>query len=133
IACAVLLTAFAAVFAAIDAAYTALSKSDLEELGEEHPKKAQALERIGDSLERHLRNLSFMRITAETFSAVLITLAFGEVWLSVWVTLLAAAATIVVLNMIVISVSPRQLGERHPERIVLLSVGLVRTLDVVLT
>ncbi|MGO3678944.1 MAG: CNNM domain-containing protein, partial [Microbacteriaceae bacterium] len=132
-ALAVLVTAAGGLLAAIDAAYTALSKSDLEELAEENPAKADRLELIGDNLERHLRNLSFMRITAETFSAVLITLAYGEIWESVWVTLAAAALTIVVLNIIVISVSPRQLGERHPERIVRGTVGLVRMLDTLLT
>ena len=128
-AIAVLCSVFGGFFAAIDAAYSALSRSDLEELADENPKSATRLRFIGAHLDRHLLTLNFFRVTVDTLAAILITLALATVFENLWVTLGLAAAAIAMLNIIIIGVSPRSLGVRHPEGIVKSTVGLVRGVD----
>lgn len=132
-ALAVLCSMFGGVLASIDAAYTALSKSDLEELAEEHPPKAQRLTKIGEQLERHLLTLNFFRVTSDTLAAVLLTVALGMVLENIWMTLLLAALAIAVLNIVILGVSPRKIGARHPERIVLTSTSVLRVMDTLMS
>ena len=128
-AAAVLCSVIGGFFAAIDAAYSALSRSDLEELADEYPASSARISFIGDHLDQHLLTLNFFRVTVDTFAAVLITIALGTIFDNLWVKLLLAAAVIAIVNIIVIGVSPRKLGARHPERLVLSTVGLVRGVD----
>lgn len=130
---AVLLMLFGGVLAATDAGYTSLSRSDLDELAEEHPKQGTTIHNISEDLEGHLVVLNFVRVTSETFAAVLITIAIDSVFERLWMTLMITGVVIAVLNIILIGVGPRQLGQRYPEEIVRMSAPLVRVLAVLFT
>lgn len=129
---ALLCAAGGGLLAAIDAAYTELSRGDIEELADDYPQKAARLETIGNHLERHLLTLNFFRVTFDTLAAILITVVFGTLFTSVWIILLTAALAVGVVNILVIGVSPRKIGSRYPERLVRATTGVVRLLDTII-
>lgn len=130
---AVLLMLFGGLLAAIDAGYTSLSRSDLEELADDHPKRGTTIRKISEDLERHLVVLNFVRVTSETFAAVLITIAIDSIIERLWATLIITGLAIATLNIMLIGVSPRKMGQRYPDQIVQLTAPLVRGLSMVFT
>lgn len=121
-----------ATLAMVDAAYAASSRSELDELGHDYPRVATSLQVIREDLDRHLIMLHFVRATLDTFAAVFMTVAIGSLIRFEWVTLLIAALTIALVNMVVVGISPKKIGERSPRTVIRRTAWLVRTITVVL-
>src|SRR5699024_6342694 len=85
---------------------------------------------IQQDLDRHLTMLHFVRVTFDTFSAVFMTIAIGSVAGVEWVTLLVAAGTIALVNMVVVGVSPKKIDERSPGTVISRTAWLVRFITV---
>ena len=71
LAAAVLLVAFGGLMAAVDAAFSVSSRSDLEELASaSNARNARALEAIAADPDPHVNAVAFMRVLSETTAAV---------------------------------------------------------------
>ncbi|MCU1425224.1 MAG: HlyC/CorC family transporter [Microbacteriaceae bacterium] len=122
---AVALVLFGGLLAAVDAALTVLSRTDIADLATTS-RSSKALLAISEDIGTHINAVSFMRVVSETTAAVLVTLAFAyaidEWWLAlVWSALIMTAASFVLVGS-----SPRSVGRAHPRAIVRFSASLVR-------
>ncbi len=129
---AILLVPVAGVFAAADAALNSVSRARVDALAREGRPGARALAKVVADRPRHVNLLLLLRLAAETTATVLATVAFVQVFGSVWEGALVAAAVMVVVSYVIIGVGPRTLGRQHPYRIGMLLAVLVRTLATVL-
>jgi CBS domain containing-hemolysin-like protein len=129
---AVLLVPVAGLFAAADAALLSVSRARVDALVREGQPGARALAKVVADRPRHVNLLLLLRLAAETTATVLATVAFVQIFDSVWKGALVAAAAMVVVSYVFIGVGPRTLGRQHPYRIGVLLATPVRTLGTLL-
>jgi CBS domain containing-hemolysin-like protein len=122
---AALLLAFGALMAAIDAALSVTSRADLAELGSSGA-NARSLRRIADDPEAHANAVVFIRVLAETASAVLVTVAFTALFDSIWWAMLAAAVLMTGVSYVVVGASPRSVGRLHAKGLLRGAAPIVR-------
>lgn len=113
IAAAILLVAFGGLMAAVDAAITAQSRADIALLAESSRAK-RSLKAIAADTGAHLNAINFMRIIAETTSAVLVTLVFATTVEELWLALLLSALIMTGVSFVLVGASPRSVGRAHP-------------------
>jgi len=109
---ALLLVAFGALMAAVDAALGVTSRGDLADLGSSG-RNARMLTRIAADPEAHANAVVFIRVLSETAAAVLVTAAFMLLFDSIGWALLAAVVLMTGLSFVAVGVSPRAVGRRH--------------------
>ena len=85
--------------AAIDAAYSSLSRNDVASMGEGTP-RARTFDRIAADIPGHLNALNFVRVLCETFAAILVSLAFISAGFNLGQTLIASAAAMAIYEKI---------------------------------
>ncbi|MDQ0612616.1 CBS domain containing-hemolysin-like protein [Microbacterium sp. W4I4] len=112
LAVAVLMVAFGGVMAAVDAAFSVSSTSDLEELAETG-RGAPALRRIAADPDPHVNAVAFMRVLSETTAAVLVTVALDSLLPSIWWAMLAAVVLMTGITFVLVGASPRSYGRLH--------------------
>ncbi len=115
LAAAVLLVAFGGLMAAVDAAFSVSSTSDIEAMASEG-RNASALQRIAEDPAPHVNAVAFMRVLAETTSAVLVTVALDSLLPSIWWAMLAAAVLMTGITFVLVGASPRSFGRLHAAR-----------------
>lgn len=128
---AVLLLAFGALMVAIDAALGVTSRADLAELGAEG-RNTVALQRIAADPEAHANAVIFIRVLAETSAAVLVTVAFVDLFNSIWWAMLAAAVLMTGVSYVVVGASPRTLGRLHSKTLLRGSAPVIRGVRILL-
>ncbi|MGO3886922.1 MAG: CNNM domain-containing protein, partial [Mycetocola sp.] len=84
---AIVLTAFAGLMAAADAAISVYSRAGILEVADNRSRGGRALRAIAADPVTHLNAINFIRIASETTAAVLVTLVFVSVWDSPWIVL----------------------------------------------
>ncbi|WP_159502071.1 hemolysin family protein [Microbacterium sp. 18062] len=109
---AILLIAFGALMAAIDAAFGVTSRGDLADLAASG-RNSRMLARIAADPEAHANVVVFIRVLSETAAAVLVTAAFMLMFDSIWWALLAAVVLMTGMSFVAVGVSPRAVGRRH--------------------
>lgn len=127
---AVILVVFAGLMAAVDAAITTQSRADIASLVANHRAK-RSLQAIADDTGAHLNAINFIRITAETTAAVLVTLVFATTIDAPWLALLLSALIMTSVSFVLVGASPRSVGRAHPVKLLgatALLVHLVRLL-----
>ncbi len=112
LAVAVLMVAFGGVMAAVDAAFSVSSTSDLEELAETG-RGAPALRRIAADADPHVNAVAFMRVLSETTAAVLVTVALDSLLPTIWWAMLAAVVLMTGITFVLVGASPRSYGRLH--------------------
>src|SRR5690606_19134403 len=112
LAVAVLMVAFGGVMAAVDAAFSVSSTSDLAELAETG-RGASALRRIAADPDPHVNAVAFMRVLSETTAAVLVTVALDSLLPSIWWAMLAAVVLMTGITFVLVGASPRSYGRLH--------------------
>lgn len=117
--------------AAIDAAYSSLSRNDVAGLGE-GTSRAKTFDKIAADIPGHLNAINFVRVLCETFAAILVSLAFVSSGFDLWQALVASAATMAIITFVLVGSSPRSVGRAHPLVIVEWTGWLVRSFRVVL-
>jgi CBS domain containing-hemolysin-like protein len=117
--------------AAVDAAISVQSRADIADLAEKSRAK-RSLRALAADPSAHLNAVSFMRITAETTAAVLVTLAFSMVFDAWWVTLLLSALIMTAVSFVLVGASPRSVGRVHSKFLLQLASPLVHFLRVLL-
>lgn len=128
---AVLLIAFGALMAAIDAAFGVTSRQDLVDLSASG-RNAVPLGRISADPEAHANAVAFIRVLAETGAAVLVTAAFDQLFDNVWWAILAAVVLMTGLSFVAVGVSPRSVGRRHAEGLLRGAAPVIRGVRILL-
>ena len=124
------LVALGGLFAACESAISALSRADILELsrGARAPRSLRA---ISVDPGAHVNALSFVRIIAETTSAVLVTLALASAFED-WVALLLAALIMTGVSFVLVGASPRSVGRVHSRAVLRLTAWLVHGIRMLL-
>jgi len=131
IAAAVVAVAFGGLLAAVDAALSVLSRTDLVDLAAHH-RARKSLLAISADIGAHVNAVNFMRVVSETFAAVMVTLTFAEVFDDWWWVLLASAVVMTGTSFVLVGSSPRSVGRAHAKGIVSFSALIVRAIRVIL-
>jgi CBS domain containing-hemolysin-like protein len=128
---AVLLVIFGGLLAAADSALTVLSRNELVDLAVTS-RSRRSLLAIAKDTGAHLNALNFMRVVAETTSAVLVTLALTTVFTDWWWTLLASALIMTAASFVLVGSSPRSVGRANSRAVMRISAPVVRAVRVIL-
>lgn len=123
--------AFGGLLAAVDSALGVLSRTDLIDLAS-HRRAKKSLVAIAGDIGSHVTALNFMRVVSETFAAVLITLAFAELFDDWWWVLLASAFVMTGVSFVLVGSSPRSVGRANAKGIVAFAALIVRAIRVLL-
>jgi CBS domain containing-hemolysin-like protein len=128
---AVILVVFAGLMAAVDAAITSQSRADVASLVANHRAK-RSLQAIADDTGAHLNAINFIRITAETTAAVLVTLVLATTVDALWLALLLSALIMTSVSFVLVGASPRSVGRAHPVSLLTATALLVHFVRVLL-
>ena len=110
---------------AAEAALWRMSRVRAQELLEEKRPGAKALNRIVGDSAAYLSVTAFLRIVAESTTAVLITLGAINLVDGFWRRLLVAIGVMALVSFVVVGVSPRTLGRQHSDSVALLASPLI--------
>ncbi|TQK19664.1 CBS domain containing-hemolysin-like protein [Microbacterium sp. SLBN-154] len=110
---ALVLIAFGALMASIDAALSVTSRGDLGELAEQSPRNSTSLRRIAADPDAHATAVVFIRVLAETGAAVLVTVSFVILFDSIPWAIVAAIVLMTGISFVLVGASPRGVGRRH--------------------
>ena len=129
---AILLVALGGLMAALDAALSVTSRTDLADMASSAPRNSAALSRIGADPGAHGTAVVFIRILAETTAAVLVTVAFTVLFESIWWAMLAAAILMTIVSFVLVGASPRAVGRQHARGLLRACAPLVRAARIIL-
>jgi CBS domain containing-hemolysin-like protein len=129
---AVLLVLVAGLFAAADAALSAVSRARVEGLARSGRSGAKQLLVVVADRPRHVNLLLLLRLTCELVATVLVTVACLHLLQPDSLALLIAGVGMVVVSYVLVGVGPRTLGRQHPYTVSLVAAGPVRALGMVL-
>ncbi|TPG19576.1 hemolysin family protein [Pedococcus bigeumensis] len=122
---ALLSIATAFLLSAAEAALWRMSRVRAQELLEERRAGAKALSRIVADSAAYLSVTAFLRVVAESTTAVLITLGAIDLVDGFWRRLLIAIGMMALVSFVVVGVSPRTLGRQHSDSVALLASPLI--------
>ncbi|MET0976412.1 MAG: hemolysin family protein [Leifsonia sp.] len=125
------LVAFGGLMAAVDAAISSLSRADVSELAE-GSRAERSLRAIAADTGAHVNAVNFVRIIAETTSAVLVTLVFAFTIENVWIALLLSALIMTAISFVLVGSSPRSVGRANARTVLRLAAPVVHLIRVVL-
>ncbi|CAG7596209.1 hemolysin family protein [Leucobacter soli] len=132
LATAALLLGLGGLLAASDAALGVRSRAELLALADDSPRVAGAIRAIADDEAAHANALGFARVTAETLSAVLITLTLARTVDNLWFALLLAGLIVAGTTFVLVGSSPRTVGTHHPDGMIRFSAPFVRIVRLIL-
>ena len=122
---ALLSIATAFLLSAAEAALWRMSRVRAQELLEEKRAGARALSSIVADSAAYLSVTAFLRVVAESTTAVLITLGAIDLVDGFWRRLLIAIGVMALVSFVVVGVSPRTLGRQHSDSVALLASPLI--------
>jgi CBS domain containing-hemolysin-like protein len=128
---AIALVGFGGLLAATDAALGVLSRNDLQDMANRSRSRASLLAIAGD-VGAHVNAVNFMRVTAETTAAVLVTMSFATVFDEWWWALLCSALVMIVTSFVLVGSSPRSVGREHARPLIQMFGWLVHAIRVLL-
>ncbi len=128
---AVVLVVLGGLFAAVDSALNTVSAARAEELAKEGRPSARRLLGLLDDRPRYVNLTVLLRILCEITATVVLVGALLAVLDRTW-ALAVGAAVMVIVDYVVIGVSPRTLGRQHAYPIALAATGPLRVLGVLL-
>ncbi|WP_426624069.1 hemolysin family protein [Leifsonia sp. McL0607] len=126
-----LLVAFGGLMAAVDSALAVQSRGDIADLAETSRAK-KSLAAIAEDPGPYFNAINFSRIIAETTAAVLVTLAFEQIFEEWWISLILSAAIMTGVSFVLVGASPRSVGRANSTLLLRLTAPLVRGIRVVL-
>jgi CBS domain containing-hemolysin-like protein len=129
---AVLLVVVAGLFAAADAALSAVSRARVEGLARAGRAGAKQLLAVVIDRPRHVNLLLLLRLACELVATVLFTVACLDLIEPIGLAMFVAAVSMVVVSYVLVGVGPRTIGRQHPYAVSLVVAGVVRALGHVL-
>ena len=127
---AVLGIALGALLSAAESALQRITRAAVAEMRQEGRRRADAVDRVVADRQAALPAVSFARVLAEMVAAVCLTLLVADLLPRWWQVLLVAVAISALLVTLVVGLSPRELGRRHPEDVLHALSGVVLGLTV---
>lgn len=127
---AVLGIALGALLSAAESALQRITRAAVAEMRQEGRRRADAVDRVVADRQAALTAVSFARVLAEMVAAVCLTLLVADLLPRWWQVLLVAVAISALLVTLVVGLSPRELGRRHPEDVLHALSGVVLGLTV---
>ncbi|MBN9376296.1 MAG: HlyC/CorC family transporter [Cellulomonas sp.] len=106
----------AALLSAGEVAVARVTRAQATELVGEHHPSAARVGRLVDQAAAVSSSAAFVRLVSEMLATVCLTLAIASSHWPWWAVLLAALAASAVLAFLLVRVSPRSIGRRHPLR-----------------
>ena len=125
-------TTVAFILSAAESAISRMSRVHAEQLAADKRVGACALLTVMADPPPYLAVLAFVRIVAESATAVLVTIAVFSLTDSRPWALTISIAAMALLTFVVVGVSPRTLGRQHFERVALVAAPVTRWLRLVL-
>ncbi|HEU5042654.1 MAG TPA: hemolysin family protein [Nocardioidaceae bacterium] len=122
---AAILVLVAGVFSGADAALSSFSKVRAEEMAAEGRAGARRLLAIVADPARFLNTALFLRMLCEIAAIVAVASVLFDQIGQRWGAMLATLGIMLVVSFVLIGVSPRTVGRQHPERVGLLTSGLL--------
>ena len=122
---AVLLVAVGGLMAALDAALSVTSRSDLLEMADAG-RNAGSLRKIAADPEAHDNAVVFMRILTETAAAVLVTAAFMLALDDITLAIVIAIVIMTLISFVLVGASPRSVGRQHATGLLTFAAPVVR-------
>ncbi len=129
---AALLVLVAGVLAMADAALTAFSKSRANGLVASGRRGATWVRRLVEDPAAALNTALLLRLAAEITAVVLVAVVCLDFIDTLWIAVLVAAGSMLVVSFVVIGVAPRTLGRQHAEQVALSTAGALLTMTRVL-
>jgi CBS domain containing-hemolysin-like protein len=129
---AVLLVLVAGLFAAADAALSAVSRARVDGLARAGRAGARQLLAVVIDRPRHVNLLLLLRLTCELVATVFFTVACLNLIQPDGLAVLVAGLGMVVVSYVLVGVGPRTIGRQHPYAVSLVAAGPVRALGMVL-
>ena len=129
---AVLLVLAAGLFAAADAALSAVSRARVDGLVRAARPGAKHLAAVVAERPRHINLLLLLRLSCELGATVMVTVVFMRAIDPGWLAGLVAALAMIVVSYVLVGVGPRTVGRQHPYGIGVLVAGPVRVLGLLL-
>lgn len=115
----------AATLSAGEVAVTRVTRSRVGELEAQRPRAAARVRTLTDDPQRVAAAAAFVRLLGEMTATVCLTLAITAADLSWWATALLATAACAVVAFLLVRVSPRSMGRRHPVGVLAALSGLL--------
>ena len=122
----------AALLASAETALSAVSRVRSEQLQREGRSGAARLTSILADAPRYLNTVLLVRVVCEITATVLVTLVVTHVLEPLWLRVLTAAGSMVVVSYIAVGVGARTIGRQHAERVALAAARPVAALTAVL-
>jgi CBS domain containing-hemolysin-like protein len=122
----------AGVLAAAEAALSTFSKSRVEELSEAGRRGAERVRMIVADSARYLNTALLLRLACELVATILVAHVFFGWIRPTWLAIIATAGVMIVVSYVVVGVAPRTIGRQRPDRVALLTAGLLMGLTRVL-
>jgi CBS domain containing-hemolysin-like protein len=107
------------------------SRADIADLAETS-RARRSLSAIAEDPGPYFNAVNFSRIIAETTAAVLVTLAFEQIFEQWWISLILSALIMTGVSFVLVGASPRSVGRANSMLLLRLSAPLVRFVRVVL-
>jgi CBS domain containing-hemolysin-like protein len=126
-----LLVAFGGLMAAVDSALGVQSRGDIADLAETSRSKKSLLA-IADDPGPYLNAVNFSRIISETTAAVLVTLAFEQIFEEWWISLILSALIMTAVSFVLVGASPRSVGRANSTSLLRATAPVVHFVRVVL-
>jgi len=115
----------AALLSAGEAAVLQATRAAVSELVSHGHPHAGRVRRLTDEPTTTAASLAFVRLIAEMGATACVTLALASTQLPWWLVLLLAVGVCGVVALVLVRISPRSLGRRHPVRVLTLLSGLL--------
>ena len=122
---AVFLVVLGGLLAAVHSALGVLSRADILTVAA-RSRCVRSLTAIAAEVEAHATAVSFVRIIAETTTAVLVTLSFASLLPSPWLALLASATIMILVSFVLVGSSRRSVGRHNARQVLAFSAVLIR-------
>ena len=126
---AVLVLAYGALLSACEAALTRMTRAAAEDLVQDGRRGAERVLDLAERRTQVLGSVAAVRVAVDMLAAVLLTLAVAGLVDRWWAAGLIAVALNVVLLGLVVGISPRSVGRRNPDGVLLALSGAVAALD----
>ncbi|HVQ19017.1 MAG TPA: DUF21 domain-containing protein, partial [Actinomycetes bacterium] len=120
---AALCVVFAALLASADAAFSRVSRVSVDQYVRSGRRGAPRLAQVIADPARYVNVALFLRALSEITATVLVTVVTLNTFALRWEAVVAASATMVVIDYVVIGVAPRTLGRQHAGGVALVSAG----------
>jgi len=109
--------ALAALLSAAEAAVLRVTRAAVAEIAERKPATAHRVTYLAENGSQSAASAAFVRVVAEMIATACITVSIASVCSQWWLVVILAAVVSAVVALVLVRVSPRNLGRHHPAQV----------------